>query len=53
MRWECVFFAISQNYVRIRGLNTGIAISFDIGTALDLIRQHPIGPMVSHDFEMK
>ncbi|MBZ5515169.1 MAG: serine protease [Acidobacteriia bacterium] len=38
------------NFVR---LNTGIAISYDIRPAVVLIHQHPIGPKVSDNFEMK
>ena len=34
-------------------LNTGIAVSYDIGTAVELIHQHAIGPKVSDNFEMK
>ena len=31
-------------------LNTGIAIAWDIGPAVDLIRRYPFGPKVSGDF---
>lgn len=31
-------------------LNTGIALAWDIGPAVDLIRRYPIGPKVSVDF---
>jgi hypothetical protein len=31
-------------------LNTGIAIAWDIGPAIDLIRRYPLGPKVSGDF---
>jgi hypothetical protein len=31
-------------------LNTGIATAWDIGTAVDLIRKHPVGPKVSDAF---
>jgi hypothetical protein len=31
-------------------LNTGIVIAFGIEHAVDLIRQHPIGPKVTKDF---
>ena len=31
-------------------LNTGIAIGWDIGPAVDLIRRYPLGPKVSGDF---
>jgi Trypsin-like peptidase domain len=31
-------------------LNTGIATAWDIGSAIDLIQKHPIGPQVSSNF---
>jgi len=31
-------------------LNTGIATAWDIGTAVDLIRKHPIGPKTNDNF---
>lgn len=31
-------------------LNTGIATAWDIGSAVDLIRKHPLGPKASDDF---
>jgi hypothetical protein len=34
-------------------LNSGVAISYDIFSAVALIRQHPVGPKVMSDFEMK
>jgi hypothetical protein len=34
-------------------LNTGIATAWDIGTAVDLIRKHPIGPKTNDSFTGK
>jgi hypothetical protein len=34
-------------------LNTGLAFAHDIKFAVDLIREHPIGPKVSDDFQPK
>lgn len=31
-------------------LNTGIAMAWDIGSAVDLIKKHPIGPIANDDF---
>lgn len=32
-------------------LNTGTAVAWDIASAVDLIRRHPLGPSVSPDFQ--
>jgi hypothetical protein len=39
-----------ENTDQLVKLNTGIAQAWDIGSAVDLIRQHPIGPQVSDTF---
>lgn len=39
-----------QNTGEVVKSNTGIATAWDIGTAVALIRQHPIGPNVSDSF---
>jgi len=43
------FYRVEDTNLMVK-LNTGIARAWNIGSAVDLIRQHPIGPKTSDDF---
>lgn len=47
------FYRVTQETSQFVRLNTGIAFAHDIKFAVDLIRQHPIGPKVADDFQPK
>ena len=47
------FYRVTHETTDFVRLNTGVAFAHDIKFAVDLIRQHPIGPKVADDFQPK